>query len=122
MNIFETAVKCIDASVQIEGMEEQGNFASQTWTLIDDFRSKYGMTGDDFGNDDAWETASDEMSKDSDKLEREIMLLVWGHIEELMLNCGAGDVATEVFASQILDIKPSWEIKDEIKGAKNATA
>lgn len=114
-DILYSAVMCIDASLRTaEEMAEDGDngLANRVNELIQEFKDKYEITNPDMGNDDSWETATDKQFKDSKTLDYNIMLLVWDHIKELMLDCGAGDIVREVLAREILNIPLSCGTND----------
>lgn len=117
-DIFDTAIKCMDASYQNSPADwlDNSDIVDEVDTLIMEFRSKFEIPNEtEIGNADAVEDNWDAYSKAKTELEIKIFELCWDHMKDLMLNCGIGEVAKEVFASEILNIKPSWEIKEQVK-------
>lgn len=121
MNIFNSMIMCVDASLKTTQDTAQSGDESFYVTmnnLINDFRDKYEVTEKDLGNADIWEHAglNSDVSKDADKLNFDIMMVIWEHIKELMLECGVGEVAREVLAEEILDVETSWDRKNRDLG------
>lgn len=109
---IEAAIACMDDQYQIspddflDGIE----LVSESEELIDNFRDKWNIKKD-IGNASVWSNSDiyDEARSDYEKLRREIFEICWEHMKELMLNCGAGDIANEVLRSELFGTPPSWE-------------
>lgn len=111
-DLLNTVIMCVDASLRIapEVAEDGGNgLANRVNDLIEDFKSKYEITNPDMGNDASWETASDKQMADARELDHKILLLLWDHIKEVVLDTATGDIVREVIASEILHVAPSWD-------------
>lgn len=103
--LFETAVKCIDASLgSTEQMAENSDILSEVEDKLIVFREQYGEPQEDHEFTPEYHAAYDA-------LEYDIMMFVWGHIKSLMLDCGAGDIASEVFENEAFGKELSWEKK-----------
>ena len=88
---FELAVKCIDASLR--SADEMANGSD----ILSEFEYRLSVFREEFGDPQEDHEFTAEYDAAYKALEYDLMLYVWDHIQELMLNCGAGDVAEEVF-------------------------
>lgn len=88
---FQLAVKCIDASLRSADEMADGS------DILSEFEYRLSVFREEFGDPQEDHEFTAEYDAAYKALEYDLMLYVWDHIQELMLNCGAGDVAEEVF-------------------------
>lgn len=110
-DLLQSTIMCIDASLRTgKQMAEGSELRDEINDMIRRFCKENNIKKiNDIGNDNIWEYADAKVSDASKKLDFDIMLLVWDHIKEVVLEWGSGDVIREVLASEILGITPSWE-------------
>jgi hypothetical protein len=117
-NIFETAIQCMDAAYESSPVDmlDNSEILSQVDQLLMEFREKWEIPNKtEIGYADAIESNWDKWSKAYNDLEIEIFNLCWGHMKVLMLDCGAGDVAREVMASELFDIQTPFDVREQVK-------
>lgn len=103
--LFELAVKCIDAQLGTTTvMSENSDILSEIEDRLIIFREQYGEPQEDHEFTPEYHAAYDA-------LEYDIMMIAWDHIKTLMLDCGAGEIAGEVFESEAFGKELSWEKK-----------
>lgn len=114
LNVFDTSIKCIDAGLRASvETAEGGDILSSVDKLIADFKDKYEITTRTVDADDSPDEAyTADRDEAYSKLEHDIMIAVWEHIQECMLGTGMGEIAREVMASELFDIKTSWDKKE----------
>lgn len=114
MNIFETAIKCMDTTYKNSPADflENSDIVDEVDKLIMEFRAKFEIPNDtEIGNADAVETNWDEYNKAKTEMEIKIFELCWSVMQDAMTNWGLGDIAREVFASEICNTPLSWDVR-----------
>lgn len=118
VNIFEIAIKCMDATYQNSPADfvDNSEIVHRADKLIMDFRRKYEVPTDtDIGNADCFDGQNDGKAlKALEKIEVEIFAMCWELMQEAMTTWGLGDIAREVFAGEILQVPQSWDVKNEM--------
>lgn len=115
-DIFNEAVRCMDAVYQNSPADflENSDIVDRVDALIMEFRTKFEIPNSvEIGNADAVETNWDAYNKAKTQMEVKIFEMCWELMQEAMNDWGLGEIARDVFASQILGIKPTWDKKAE---------
>lgn len=114
MNIFELAIKCMDTTYKNSPSDflDNSDIVDSVDALIMEFRNKFEIPNETvIGNADAVETNWEAYSKAKTEMEIKIFELCWGLMQEAMTSWALGDIAREVFASEICDTPLSWDVK-----------
>lgn len=108
--LISKAIACMDAcyTTAPDDFLDQSDIVDESERLIDKFKKKWGITGE-IGNSYLWESGGDKYIKlraNHDTLQRQLFDIGWSHMKELMINCGAGDVANEVLLEDLFGVLP----------------
>lgn len=114
MNIFEVAIRCMDTTYKNSPADflAESDIVDEVDQLIMGFRTKFEVPNEtEIGNADAVEDNYEEYNKAKTELEIKIFEICWSVMQEAMTNWGLGDIAREVFASEICQTPLSWDVR-----------